>query len=148
MNELSVEQAIAALVNHYVAASAGLVSENVMASHGFKRISFLFTNPESGAEAGKDYVNRDFAKVWKRNGRSRKHQFRSNEALIFNQIPSENINAFFKFAQERIAAVSQEVASDAPREGAAGFSQVAIAHKLNDIWSNLTEDVKEKYRDQ
>jgi hypothetical protein len=138
MNQLNVEQAVAALVNHYVAASVGLVSENITASHAYRKIAFLFTSPGSGSEKVKRPVTRNPVKVRKP---YRKRVGNSRDAVVLYQNASNEFNGFFLFAQQRIASVSQEVSS----EVASGTSQVPTARRLNEMWAALSLDEKDKY---
>jgi hypothetical protein len=136
MNELHVEQAVAALVNHYVASSAGLISENITVSHGFKTFAFLFTSPGSRAEK----VKRPYKNFRARKSKGKKGKVCSSEAFVVEPNADENLNPYFLFVQKQIAAVSQEFASEA-----CGNSQVSISRKLNEMWAALTADAKEKY---
>ena len=136
MNKLNVEQAVAALVNHYVASSAGLISDNITASHGYKTFAFLFTSPGSRAEQ----VKPQYKNFKARNFKGKKGKVFSSEDLFADQNADENMNPFFLFAQEKIAAVSQEFASEV-----SGNSQVSISRKLNEMWAALIVDEKEKF---
>jgi hypothetical protein len=138
MNQLNVEQAVAALVNHYVAASVGLVSEDITASHAYRKIAFLFTYPGSGSEKVKRPVTGNPVKVRKP---YRKRVGSSRDVVVVDQKASEEFHAFFLFSQQRIAAVSQEVSS----EVASGTSQVSTARRLNEMWASLSLDEKNKY---
>jgi|LauGreDrversion4_2_1035121.scaffolds.fasta_scaffold1160983_1 hypothetical protein len=139
MNTLNIEQAVAALVNHYVAASAGLVSENVQESYGYQSIAFLFA---SRAERDTNLPTGNFVKAGKRSTKSRKKTLWSNEAAVADRMnASEPQNAFFNFAREKMSTVSQEVAS----ASASGNSQVSIAQKLNEMWAALSDDAKCKF---
>jgi hypothetical protein len=138
MSQLNVEQAVAALVNHYVAASVGLVSENVTASHAYRKIAFLFTSSGSGSERVKRPETRNPVKVRKP---YRKRVGNSRNVVALYQYASDDFHAFFLFAQQRIASVSQEVSS----EVASGTSQVPAARRLNEMWAALSLDEKDKY---
>jgi hypothetical protein len=140
LNVANVEQAVAALVNHYVAASAGLVSESVNACYGYHKMAFLFAyEAERGANppsSGK------FVTVGKRSFKSKKDKIWSNDAFAANGInTSEPQNAFLNFAREKMAGVSLEGTS----ASASGNSQVSTGQKLNEMWAALSDEERGKY---
>jgi hypothetical protein len=138
LNVTNVEQAVAALVNHYVAASAGLVSESVNACYGYHKMAFLFAYE---AERGANPPSGKFVTVGKP-FKSKKDKFRSNEAFVANGIKtSEPLNAFLNFAREKMAGVSLEGTS----ASASGNSQVSTGQKLNEMWVALSEEERGKY---
>ena len=136
MNELNIEQAVAALVNHYVAASAGLVDENVEASYGYQKFALLF---KYGAEKGKDTATGDFVETRQRSGKVSRDRDCSGEAPgIEKKNFSEPLNAFFAFARER----KEEIASAA---SLSGNVHISTAQRINEMWEALPGDEKEKY---
>jgi hypothetical protein len=138
MNNPKVEQAVAALVNHYVAASAGLVSENVKACYGYQKMAILFA---SEVEGDSNLPSRNIDKG-KRSGKSKKGKVCSKEAFVsIDSNTSEPLNSFFNFVREHMAAVSPEDVS----ASASGNIQVSTGLKLKEMWAALSEEAKGKY---
>jgi hypothetical protein len=139
MNELNIEQAVAALVNHYVAASAGLVDENVEASYGYQKFALLFNY---GAEKGIDRASGDFVEARKCSGKVSKDKDCLDEAPDCElKKGAEPLNAFFAFARER----KEGIASEAAALSAPGNVHASTAQKLNEMWAALPGNEKEKY---
>jgi hypothetical protein len=133
-HELSIEQAVAALVSHYVAASVGLVDENIEASYGYQKFALLF---QSGVECT-DRATGDFVEARKRSGRVGKKKDCTDEASGEQKKGSEPLNAFFAFARER----KEEIASAA---SLSGNVHISTAQKIKEMWEALPGDEKEKY---
>ncbi len=139
MNNPNVEQAVAALVNHYVAASAGLVSENVKTCYGYQKMAILFASEVDGAS---NLSSGKIVKTGKRNGKSKKGKVLSKEAFVASDSnSSEPLNAFFNFAREHMAAVSPEDVS----ASASGNIHVSTGQKLKEMWAALSEEAKDRY---
>jgi hypothetical protein len=137
--QLNVEQAVAALVNHYVAASAGLVSESVNACYGYQKMAFLFAYE---AEKGANHPSGKKVTFGKRSVKSKKDKIWPNEAFVASGInSSEPLNGFLNFAREKMAAVSLEGES----ASASGNSQVSTGQKLNEMWAALSQEERGKY---